>query len=421
MMSVSFKYWDDCVEPEELKLLWDDKDVSKEWTDANEKMGQKIHLSRDPDGQTYLTQIEMRAVAEIIVQRHCKWHLEPTMICALADILSDRQLLAERYDKKTKETKLGIMQISLPTANWLVREMGYKNYDIEGNPHMLYRPFVNVYFGAAYIKWLSNHDDKERSEEYVVRAYKGGIKNATHKSTVDYFARYLSVKDSLPPKSVPEEIGPDQDQSIRVPMKSGGDDCAYWDSKVSQEDMEDMWKNPYVLKEWTRSSKKHGRVHFLWDDQKRPYLTRVEVKAVAQIIVQRYFSTRGIEAASLAALSEVSSMRYVNGQRSRTGLMGIDFPTAAWLYRDIGCNKYKVQSVDDLFNPFVSMYFGAAYFDWLSEYKERKRSLEFVVQAYFGGPDNVSLQETGHYWLRFEEASTNYEQQKREEGSCCIS
>lgn len=422
MRTVSFKYWDDCVDPEDMQLLWADKDVSKEWTGANERMGRKVHLSRDPDGQPYLTQIEMRAVARIIVQRHFKWQLDLDMICALAEILTDRQLLAEHHDRKTKETKVGIMQISPPTADWLAREMGYKNYDIEGNPDMLYMPFINVYFGAAYIKWLSNHDDKERSEEYVVRAYKGGIKKATHKSTADYFQRYLSVRDSLPPKSIPEATGHDFSPdalSIHVRMKSG-DVCTYWDSRVSQEDMEDMWKNPCVLKEWTKSGERHGRVRFSQDEEKRPYLSRVEVKAVAQIIIQRYFGTRGVQATFLAALSEVCSMRFVNGCRSQTGLMGVDFPTAAWLYRDISRKEYKVESVDDLYSPFVSMYFGASYFDWLSEYKGRERSLEFIIQAYLGGPDNVNLQETGPYWKKFEEALRHYEHRKREESSCCI-
>jgi len=41
---------------------------------------------------------------------------------------------------------------------------------------------------------------RERSEEYVVRAYRGGINKATHKSTMDHFQRYRYVKDSLPPK-----------------------------------------------------------------------------------------------------------------------------------------------------------------------------------------------------------------------------
>lgn len=41
---------------------------------------------------------------------------------------------------------------------------------------------------------------RERTEEFVIRAYKGGIKKATHKSTADFFQRYLSIKQSLLPK-----------------------------------------------------------------------------------------------------------------------------------------------------------------------------------------------------------------------------
>lgn len=46
------------------------------------------------------------------------------MICAIAELESDRQPLATRYDKKTKETTLGIMQLTLKTAEWLVRYEG---------------------------------------------------------------------------------------------------------------------------------------------------------------------------------------------------------------------------------------------------------------------------------------------------------
>lgn len=421
------------MDPKDMQLLWADGVVSKEWIDANERMGHKVLISRDPDGEPYLTQTEMRAVAGIIVGRHFKSQLDPDMICALAEILSDRQLLAEQYYKKTKETKVGIMLISHPTAEWLVREMGYKNYDIEGNPNMLYKPFVNVYFGAAYIKWLSNHDEKERSEEYVLRAYKGGINKATHKSTMDYFLRYLSAKESLPSKSAQKRTENDSTAAVLnvdVPSSlKAGDDCAYWDSRVSEEDMEDMWRNPDVLQEWTKSGERRGSVRFSQDDEKRPYLSHVEVQAVAQIIIQRYFSTGGAKATALAAISEVCSMRFVNGVRTRTGLMGIDYPTAAWLYRDIGRKEYKVESVDDLYNPFVSMYFGASYFDWLSKYEGRERSYEFIVQAYFGGPTRVSLQETGPFLKKFQEALSHYEDPNCilinspacwEHESCCI-
>jgi hypothetical protein len=37
-----------------------------------------------------------------------------------------------------------------------------------------------------------------RSEEFIVRAYNGGPKKATHKSTLSYWKRYLRVKESLP-------------------------------------------------------------------------------------------------------------------------------------------------------------------------------------------------------------------------------
>lgn len=59
-MSVSYKYWDDCVDPDEMRLLWKYPEVRKEWIDAGENMGQKVLLSRDPEGQLYLTQTEMR-------------------------------------------------------------------------------------------------------------------------------------------------------------------------------------------------------------------------------------------------------------------------------------------------------------------------------------------------------------------------
>lgn len=35
----------------------------------------------------------------------------------------------------------------------------------------------------------------------------------------------------------------------------------------------------------------------------------------------------------LCAIAEIVSMRFVNGIGQRTGLMGIDYPTARWLYK----------------------------------------------------------------------------------------
>jgi len=82
------------------------------------------------------------------------------MIGALAEIASGRKLFIDTYDRKTKETKVGIMQVAPEVAQWLGKELGYKRYDIEDNTNLLYWPLVNVYFGAAYAKWLFSCDDK---------------------------------------------------------------------------------------------------------------------------------------------------------------------------------------------------------------------------------------------------------------------
>lgn len=59
-MAMSFKYWDDCIDPEDLEAMWNIPEVNTEWSNAGEARDQNVHLSRDPDGQPYLTQAEMR-------------------------------------------------------------------------------------------------------------------------------------------------------------------------------------------------------------------------------------------------------------------------------------------------------------------------------------------------------------------------
>ncbi|XP_066317933.1 uncharacterized protein [Miscanthus floridulus] len=149
---------------------------------------------------------------QLPVHRHFKSQLDPYMRSALAEIASGRRLFVDTYDRKTKETKVGIMQVAPEVAQWLGRELGYKSYDIEDNTNFLYWPLVNVYFGAAYAKWLFSCDDKQRTEEFVVRAYKGGKKKAAHKSTSPIFQRYLYVKENLLSMRQPEichELTPD--------------------------------------------------------------------------------------------------------------------------------------------------------------------------------------------------------------------
>ncbi|KAE8661260.1 Glyceraldehyde-3-phosphate dehydrogenase of plastid 2 isoform 1 [Hibiscus syriacus] len=463
-MSVSFKYWNDCVDPEDLEAMWNHPDVRTEWEDAGETKGLRVHLSRDPDGQPYLTQTEMRAVAEIVTRRQFDSQVDPLkpgipadrqleilidsfvaggpatnsyvtptlhfcmlipgiptvvqeMICAIAELESDRQPLAARYDKKNNLITIGLMQVDPKVAEWIVREQDYLLFPVDEDPDILYRPFVNVFFGASYLKWLSNFEGKVRTEEFVVRAYiGGGARKANHKSTLPCWKGYLQVKEHF--QSRKHFDGPSHIKAPTSPTSpaspSKGDDL-YWDIRVSSEDMEQMWNHPDVFKEWTKSKEIRGNVRFSCDREKRPYLSRVELRAIAEIIVSKYFSTRGINPAVLCALADIVSNRFIDGNESSTGLMGIDYSTAFWLY-----TAYRVDYAEDLTNPFASMYFGAAYLDWLSEYEGRERSLQFIFEAYVYGPKSVHLEETCPKWLKFEQILARYERTISRQGSCNI-
>ncbi|KAM7269324.1 hypothetical protein ACFE04_024821 [Oxalis oulophora] len=414
-MTVSFKYWDECIDPLDMEAMWEDSEVCAEWLNAGEVKGEKVHLSRDPDGHPYLTQTEMKAVAEIVVSRHFGLHIDPVMICCIAELESDRRPFLTQYDKKSKETTIGIMQLLPKTADLLISE-GYRTYNVEGDPDMLYRPFVNVYFGAAYLKYLSQFEGEDRSEEFVVRLYKGGTKKgakrATHKSTLQYWKRYVSVKESIPSRN-------DGPLTNDVTSPPSGTNAMHWDFRVSPEDMDEMWKRPDVAREWHKSGEKKGQVCFLKDKKRRSYLSRVQLKAVADIILSKHFSTKGTKPIILCALAEVVSARLVNGSGEKTGIMGIDYHTAFRLYTELGYRAYKVDSNDDLIRPFVSMYFGAAYMTWLLEYEGSEQTTQFAVQAYILGPDNVKQPEAGPVWQRFEQALISFEEAKKD-GSCTI-
>ncbi|MCB9980768.1 MAG: transglycosylase SLT domain-containing protein [Rhodospirillales bacterium] len=84
------------------------------------------------------------------------------------------------------------------------------------------------------------------------------------------------------------------------------------------------------------------------------------------------------------------------------GLMQTLTTTAAWLYKDMGYRAMGAPSFDRLKDPVVSMYFGAAYIDWLYRaYPEE--NYEWYIRAYNGGPGhNYNADTTAYYnkWIR---------------------
>src|SRR5690606_944874 len=68
------------------------------------------------------------------------------------------------------------------------------------------------------------------------------------------------------------------------------------------------------------------------------------------------------------------------------GLMQTLEKTALWLYTDMGAKAKGRPTLASLMQPDVSMYFGAAYVNWLRRYRSITRSEEWIVRAYNGGP-----------------------------------
>ena len=56
--------------------------------------------------------------------------------------------------------------------------------------------------------------------------------------------------------------------------------------------MEEMWNHPDVLREWSKSRQKRGKVRFSEDENKRPYLSLVEVKVRIYFMSVNYISQK---------------------------------------------------------------------------------------------------------------------------------
>lgn len=86
------------------------------------------------------------------------------------------------------------------------------------------------------------------------------------------------------------------------------------------------------------------------------------------------------------------------------GLMQTLVRTAQWLAQDMGYKAYGVPTRDDLFDPERSIYFGAAFLDWLMK---KDRAIEWIVRSYNGGPGH-SAKATDNYWRKYLKAKERF-------------
>ena len=54
-------------------------------------------------------------------------------------------------------TAVSCCQVLQSTGEWLARDMGYREYSIDWASTTLYPPFRALYYGCAYMEWLSTY------------------------------------------------------------------------------------------------------------------------------------------------------------------------------------------------------------------------------------------------------------------------
>ena len=89
------------------------------------------------------------------------------------------------------------------------------------------------------------------------------------------------------------------------------------------------------------------------------------------------------------------------------GLMQTLWGTAHWLASSIGFTKFGVPSMADLLIPERSMYFGAAFINWLKRWHRQRfgseASEEWIVMSYNGGP-NANNPATRNHFRKYVQA-----------------
>jgi len=140
-----------------------------------------------------LDQVEVQMLASEIINRY-RFSISPEMVVRIAWIESHFDASASRYEPHLQDASTGLMQTLLSTARWLATDMGYSAYV----PTMadLMDTKTSIYFGAAYLDYLSRYRGKSRSEEWIVRAYNGGPGHSTG-ATNAYWQKYLKAKGEV--------------------------------------------------------------------------------------------------------------------------------------------------------------------------------------------------------------------------------
>ncbi len=143
--------------------------------------GALVYISKSATAApgAYVPVQQVHDTAARLIDQH-GLNASPCMVTAMAMVESGDinnpaagvNRFATRFEPHLPDTSTGIMQTLLTTAQWL-HEIGYT-----GKPkptlQALYVPETSIYFGAAYVDWLSKYAGRSRGEDWIVQSYNAG-------------------------------------------------------------------------------------------------------------------------------------------------------------------------------------------------------------------------------------------------------
>ena len=129
---------------------------------------------------------------------------------------------------------------------------------------------------------------------------------------------------------------------------------------------------------------------------------------VAQIVGEHF---PGVDPKMVLAIARIESSLNPTAVRFEphisdfsVGLMQTLVGTAQWLH-DIGYREFGRPGFDDLLDMSVSIYFGAAFIDWLQTRSAvAGRETEVIIRAYNGGAGGWGRDATLAYWQKYQRA-----------------
>lgn len=125
-----------------------------------------------------------RATVEAMAARNngrYGWTVSPRLVAAIAKVESDFNPLAIRFEPwiahiGAPDFSVGLMQTLVSTAEWLHDGMGYT-----GKPRptreSLMDAETSLYFGQAYLHYLSRYRGQQRDADWIIQSYNAGPGN----------------------------------------------------------------------------------------------------------------------------------------------------------------------------------------------------------------------------------------------------